>query len=103
MADASLADAFLEQSIACHWIVDHARVFQRIYGDPSPIFGKRAAELLGRGVAAVLGPEQCATWQDRFARALEGELLRLRERLGGATWQISLFPIRVEGEIRYVG
>jgi signal transduction histidine kinase len=103
MADASLADSFLEQSIACHWIVDRARVFQRIYGDPSPIFGKRASDLLGRTAAAALGPEQSVVWQDRFARALEGELLRLRERVGSATWQISLFPIRVEGEIRYAG
>ena len=39
MSDISLSDAFLEQSPACHWIVDRSGVFQRIYGDPAPVFG----------------------------------------------------------------
>ena len=103
MSDASLADAFLEQSAACHWIVDRAGVFQRIYGDPSPIFGKRAGDLLGRTTEQALGPEQCLPWPDRYKRALDGELLRLRERNGGATWHISVFPIRKDGEICFAG
>jgi PAS domain S-box-containing protein len=101
MADSSLADAFLEQSPACHWIVDRGGVFQRVYGDPSPIFGKRAQELVGQTAARALDAEQAAAWQNRFSRALDGELLRLRERHGGAIWNIAVFPIRLEGEIRY--
>jgi signal transduction histidine kinase len=103
MSEANLADAFLEQSAACHWIVDRAGIFHRIYGDPSPIFGKRAAELLHSSVSQALEPEQAGPWKDRFARALEGELLHLRERFGGAVWNISVFPIRIEGEIRFAG
>ena len=103
MSDANLADAFLEQSAACHWIVDRSGVFQRVYGDPSPMFGKSAADLLGSTAAQVLESEQAGVWKDRFARALAGELLQLRERFGGSVWIISVFPIRMEGEIRYAG
>jgi signal transduction histidine kinase len=71
-------------------------VFHRIYGDPSSVFGKPASELAGRAPA----DDQ---WKSRFARALEGETLLLRERRGNATWYITVFPIRVEGEIRYAG
>ncbi len=103
MSDVSLADAFLEQSAACHWIVDRDGVFQRIYGDPSPIFAKRAADLLGRAMNEVLEPGQARAWKARVARAFGGELLPLRERYGGATWNISVFPIYIGGEIRYAG
>ena len=49
-------------------------VFQRIYGDPSPLFGKPAAELLGRRLRrAARSPSSAAAWKDRFARALDGE------------------------------
>lgn len=103
MSDSSLAEAFLEQSAACHWIVDRAGVFQRIFGDVSAIFGKRASDLLDRTIAQALDPEPGRSWQERLTRALGGELLRLRERHGDAIWNISVFPIRIQGEIRYAG
>jgi signal transduction histidine kinase len=99
----SLAEAFLEQSPACYWIVTSAGVFHRIYGDTGCILGKPACELEGRPAAEALPPEIASVWRDRFARALEGETLILRERRGIATWHFTVFPIRLGGEICYVG
>jgi PAS domain S-box-containing protein len=104
MSDAEcLAEAFLEQSPACHWVVTAGGVFHRIYGDPASIFGKPAAELAGRSAAEALAPELAHVWRDRFARAFEGETVVLRERRGPAIWYLTVFPIRVGGEIRYAG
>lgn len=104
MPDAEcLAEAFLEQIPACHWVVTAAGVFHRIYGDPTSIFGKPASELAGRPAAEALAPELAHVWRDRFARVLEGETLFLRERRGDAIWYLTVFPIRFGGEIRYTG
>jgi PAS domain S-box-containing protein len=104
MSDAgSLAEAFLQQSPACHWVVTTAGVFHRIYGDPASIFGKPASELVGRPAAEALPPEIAGVWRDRLARVLEGETVVLRERRGNAIWYLTVFPIRFDGEIRYAG
>ena len=98
-----LADTYLEQSPACHWIVGADGVFRNVYGDPAAIFGKTAAELAGKPVAEVLDSESAVLWKGRFARALAGDLLLLRERHSGATWYMGVFPIRVEGHILFAG
>ena len=104
MSDAgSLAEAFLEQSPACYWIVTSAGVFHRIYGDADSIFGKPACEMEGRPAAEALPPEIASVWRDRFARALGGETVILRERRGTTIWHFTVFPIRFGGEIRYAG
>jgi signal transduction histidine kinase len=103
MPDTPLLEAFLDQSAACHWILDRNSVFVRVFGDPSPILNMRADDLLGRALHESLAAEQTLTWSNRVSRALDGELLRLRERYGGAIWNISVFPIRIDGEIRYAG
>ena len=55
MSDAAcLAEAFIEQSPACHWFVTTAGVFHSVYGDPSFLFGKPASELVGRPAAEAL-------------------------------------------------
>jgi signal transduction histidine kinase len=100
---ASLADAFLEQSPTCNWIVDRELVFRRIYGDPHPVLGRTAGELLERPLGAILEPEIAATWKPRLERALGGEQLALRERCSGRSWSVSIFPIRAESNICYVG
>lgn len=97
-----LAETFLEQSPGCHWVMGADGVFERIYGDAAAVFGRPSAELVGRPAAAI-DPELVPVWQDRFARALAGETVLLRERRGSGTWLITLFPIRVEGEIRRTG
>jgi signal transduction histidine kinase len=99
----SLADAYLDQSSAIHFILDRDGVFERVYGDPSPILYRRAADILRLSLEQALDPDRAAAWRDRFDRALAGELLRLRERHGGATWNMSVFPIRVADAIQYVG
>ena len=104
MSDAgSLAEALLEQSPVCHWVVTAAGVFHRIYGDPASLFGKPASELVGRPAAEALPSELAGLWRDRFARAFEGETVVLRERRGNAIWYLTVFPIRLGGEIRYAG
>src|SRR5271165_2847208 len=93
----------LEQSPACHWIVGADRAFARIWGDPSPIFDKSAAGLVGLTAAQALGTQAANTWQDRFARALAGEQVTLREHYGDSSWHITVFPIRVHSAIRFAG
>jgi signal transduction histidine kinase len=102
MPIAGLSRAFLEQSPACHWVVDTGGVFREIYGDPSDLLGKSAAALLDQPVT-ILSADLAANWSDRFARVFKGDTLALRERRGELSWNISLFPIRMEGEIRYAG
>jgi PAS domain S-box-containing protein len=104
MSDAEcLAEALLEQGPVCHWVVTVAGVFHRIYGDPASIFGKPASELTGRPVAEAFTPELAKVWRGRFARALEGETMVLREHRGDAIWGLIVYPIRCGGEIRYTG
>lgn len=95
MSASWLPQAFLEQCPACLWISRPPGVVQEVYGDPEPLFGKSAAEL-----KTDAAPE---AWTKRFQRAFAGETLILRERRGNATWYVSLFPIRRNGEIVYAG
>jgi two-component system NarL family sensor kinase len=104
MAEAtSLADLFLEQAPACQWVVTAQGTFERFYGDPAPLFGKPAGELLGHTPGDVLAAGPGRAWQGRFARALKGETILLHERRGKGLWYVSVFPIRASGEIRYAG
>src|ERR1051326_6195436 len=98
-----LADVLLQQAPACHWLIDAAGVFAKVYGNPAPLFGKAAAQLTGRPYATALGSDLAASWGGRFQRALAGETVVLRERLGENAWSIFLFPVRLEGEIRFAG
>jgi PAS domain S-box-containing protein len=104
MPDAgSLIEIYLDQCPACQWMVSADRTFLRVYGDATALFGRPSLELAGRAVSEALGKERANAWQGRFQRALEGETLSLREHHGKGTWEISVFPIRVEGEIRFAG
>jgi signal transduction histidine kinase len=98
-----LAKAFLEQCPAVIWAVDRNGAFRRFYSDPSCVFGKSAAELHERTPDVVLDPAPGEQWKNRFARALAGETLMLRERRGNITWYVKLFPIRIDGRITHVG
>jgi signal transduction histidine kinase len=104
MEDAgSLAEMFLQQSPACQWMVSVDGAFARFYGDPLPLFDRSAAELVGRLPDDVLGSDEAAAWRCRFTRALSGETTLLRERRQAGTWYVAVFPLRVEGEIRFAG
>jgi signal transduction histidine kinase len=103
MSDSCLADIFLQQSPECHWMVDGGGVFARVYGDPAPLFGKPAAQLCGRPYTEALEPGQVETWRGRIGNVMAGEFQALHERRGKAAWSIFLFPIRLEGEVRYAG
>jgi PAS domain S-box-containing protein len=99
----NLANLLLEQSPACSWAVSLQGIFQVFYGDPSPIFGKSAQDLAGRAVTEALPQDQARTWIDRFSRAFSGEVVSLRENTRKAVWNVSVFPIRVHGQILYAG
>jgi PAS domain S-box-containing protein len=98
-----LSELLLEQSPACHWMISADGVFQRVFGDASSIFGKPAAQLVGQAVSQALDREVSDAWRGRFARALQGETLTLRERHGNAIWHITVFPVRVDGDIHHAG
>jgi signal transduction histidine kinase len=99
----SLADVFLEQAPACHWIANSSDVFVRIYGESVPIFGQTPADLAGRPLAEALGPEVARAWSERFTRAMAGESQTLRERRGKTIWYVSIFPVCLEGNVCYAG
>jgi signal transduction histidine kinase len=104
MQDAgSLAEIFLHQSPACQWMVSTDGAFARIYGDPLPLFGRSAVELVGRVPGDVLGPDEATVWRGRFTRALGGEMMLLRERRAKSTWYVTVFPLRIEGQIQFAG
>jgi signal transduction histidine kinase len=104
MQDAGrLAEIFLQQSPACQWIVSADGAFARLYGDPLALFGRAAAELLGRFPGDVLEPDEATAWRGRFTRALSGETLLLRERRAKDTWYVMIFPLRIEGKILFAG
>jgi PAS domain S-box-containing protein len=98
-----LLESFLEQSQACHWVLDAGGVFQFIYGDSAPLFGKTAIELAGRELGEALDAEAAGIWRERVAKVLGGEFLQLRERRGERLWYVACFPILVDGEVRYAG
>jgi len=98
-----LSETFLEQSPACLWIVREDLVFHRVYGSSTPVLGKPAEDLTGRCALDALEGERAKTWSGRFARALAGETLYLRQRYGSATWYISVFPLHAKDGTRYAG
>jgi len=99
----NLAYLLLEQSPACTWAVSLQGIFQEFYGDPSGIFGKSGKDLAGRAVSGTLAPGPARTWSDRFSRAMHGETLSLRHHSHKAVWNVSVFPLRVNGKILYAG
>lgn len=98
-----LAALLLDQSPSCSWLVSAQGFFERLYGDSSSIFGRPVEELRGKAVTQVLSRERAISWVARFARALGGETFSLRERTGERVWNISVFPVWENGEIRYAG
>ncbi|MCU1238220.1 MAG: histidine kinase [Candidatus Solibacter sp.] len=104
MPDADrLAELFLNQTPGCQWMVSAKGVFERFFGDPTPLFGRPSPELIGRKPADVLEPDRAAAWSTRFSRALEGESVLIRERRGKDAWYVTVFPVLVEGEVLHAG
>jgi len=99
----NLAQLLLEQSPACTWAVNLKGIFQQFYGDPTAIFGKPAKDLARRAVTEALPQDQARTWIERFSRAFHGETVSLRESTRDSVWNVSVFPVRVDGEILYAG
>jgi len=98
-----LAEAFLDQSPACQWIVNPKGEFYAIFGDSSGLFGKPAKDLQGRTALSTLYRELAEIWTGRFDRVFKGETLTLRDRRGNSSWYVTVFPIRYRSRIRFAG
>ena len=101
--DRPLAEVLLDQTPACQWIVNKEGVFEQIYGDTMPLFGKPPGEVAGQPAASVLNPAVLPIWQERFSRALAGESLSFREQRDGRVWMISVFPLRLRADTAHAG
>jgi signal transduction histidine kinase len=99
--DLRLLQTFLEQSPVSRFIVDRDFVCRSAHGETASILGVSVAQLQDCPIAHVLDPDVVKVWMPRFERAFEGESLSLRERRGAVSWQIQVFPLRIDGEVRY--
>jgi two-component system NarL family sensor kinase len=97
-----LAELLLEQAPSGSCLVNASGIFERAFGDCC-VLGRPAVELEGRALTEVLPREQARIWTARFARALSGETFSLRERAGNTVWNVSVFPVRTNGEVRFAG
>lgn len=114
---AELEETFLTQSPACFWTVKgcaaapkrsrerYQRIgFERVWGRSLALFGGKPEELAGTPCESVLPPNTSALWCERFGRAMAGETLLLRERVGQVVWFVSVFPVQAsDGEARAGG
>ena len=89
------AEVVLDQIPACHWTVNRDGVFERIYGDTMPLFGKPLSEVAGQPAASVISPAALPIWQERFNRAFAGEFFMHREQIDGRIWSIAVFPLHI--------
>ncbi|HTS62635.1 MAG TPA: ATP-binding protein [Candidatus Acidoferrales bacterium] len=101
--EGSLSQLYLRQSPACQWITGADGRFVRVFGDSCSLFGCGPEDLRDRDLPSLLSAEQAAQWRVRFQRVLAGETLVLSERRGQRSWNLTLFPLRVNGTCRYVG
>jgi signal transduction histidine kinase len=99
----SLAELYLRQSPACHWISGADGRFLHVFGESCPLFGRSAHEMMGREPGEFLPSEQAAQWRGRNKRVLAGESLVLRERRPSGSWAVSMFPLRSAGETLIAG
>jgi PAS domain S-box-containing protein len=89
----SLAEAYLQQSPACHWIQSADGRFVEVFGDCCTFFGCNPSEMVGRAPELILTLEQASQWRGRIKRVLNGERLVLRERHPNGTWLISMWQV----------
>jgi len=95
----SLAEVYLQQSPACHWIASPDSRFLQVFGASCALFGRSPADLIGRDPESILSPDQAAQWRGRTKRVLAGERLVLRERRDNASWLVTMFPLNRNGEV----
>jgi len=96
-----LLQALLEQSPVSRLIVDRDLVCRSVHGDIPSMLGDPALRLHNSALEDLLDGDVAAVWRQRFERAFAGESISLRERRGSVSWQIIVFPIRMDDQIRY--
>jgi PAS domain S-box-containing protein len=87
----------LHQSPAAHWLLDSASRFCYATGDTTPLFGKPAADLLGRLLADLFPSDQADLWLRRLARVQSGETFVARDRVGDSLFGLVYFAVRAPG------
>jgi two-component system NarL family sensor kinase len=94
------ADVLIQMAAVRSALDRAAKLLDRghVFGDARPVFGKPGSELVGRPLHEAIGSCSAKVWRARFIQAANGEVLRLRERRGDASWMYILFPMIVHGE-----
>lgn len=103
---AALCELLLRQSPGCTWLLAPDQGFHAVFGDPSRIFGRTAAELDKLKFADLFAPEERGPWPGRIQRVFAGETLCAAGRFAGlsALFSIALFPVRYpEDTIAFAG
>jgi signal transduction histidine kinase len=102
MAERGLAAALLEHSSCLGWAIDSKYRVRWVYGDPSGILGKPAAELEKRTLSEALDEHTAALWDRRMARAFAGESVFFRHKGRATEWAALVFPFPHQGK-QYAG
>ena len=86
--------ALLEQSPACHWVLDSGGRFRYARGNTLLLFGRSAASLRGVSLPDVFSEDMAQKWAGRVGRAVAGEVILRRERGAEALLELVFFPVR---------
>src|SRR6476661_1622560 len=95
--------ALLDQSPACHWILDADGRFRYGRGNTLPLFQRPAGDLPGLQLSEVLPDAQAEKWATRLQRVLDGETVLRRERWGDTQFTLVLYPLRAPGGTVFAG
>ncbi|MCL5743214.1 MAG: histidine kinase [Acidobacteria bacterium] len=96
------AGMLLQQSPACHWILDRSYSFVCIFGNSVPLFQKNPDALNGASLRDVLPEAVARAWANRVDSVFGGESLLVRERVPSGLYSVSHFPLRAaSGEVLY--
>lgn len=96
------AAMLLQQSPACHWILDRNYSFVFIHGNSVPLFQKTPDALKGVRLRDVLPEAVAGAWANRIDSVFGGESLLVRERVPSGLYSVSHFPLRSgAGDVLY--
>ncbi|MCC6859836.1 MAG: PAS domain-containing protein [Bryobacterales bacterium] len=102
----SVASLLLGQAPSCHWALNRDLVFIEFLGNPRPLFGCEAGELVGRNLKDVLPVPAGRVWEERVERVFEGETFTSLEmpRPEGSAFALKFFPLLGEtGQVLHAG
>ncbi len=104
LPDAALCEMLLHQSPGCAWLLKRDGMFQAVYGDAAPVFGRPATEFGALNFIHLCGPSARRSWAARLECVFAGQTIRAAAQFGEAAhiFAITMFPIRrFKGEIAF--